>query len=120
SAVTASPAIRVPSVAMPKLRWPSRRTRALLMMGIMVSPAFLSDAIGYCVQRFFYTADEIADRQAPDTMLAQINIFHVACPDPGVPAADQWRWPAYASQNGWPLYPDAGPGCFKPDKDLRG
>ena len=59
-------------------------------------------------------------RRAPDPILAQINIFHVACPDPGAPTADQGRWAAYASQNGWPLYPEAGTGCFKPDKDLRG
>jgi len=120
NAVIASPAIRMPSVAMPKLRWPSRRTRALLMMGIMVSPCFLSDAIGYCVERFFYTADQIAERQAPDAMPANINIFHVACPDTGTPAAKQSNWATYAAEHGWPLYPEAGSGCFKPDRDLRG
>ena len=72
----------MPSVAMPKVRWPrlSQRTRALLMMGIMVSPCFLSDGIGYCVQSVFYTSDEIAERRAPPPILTNINIFHVACP----------------------------------------
>jgi hypothetical protein len=55
SAVMASQEMRMPSVAMPKVRWPrlSQRTRAVLMMGIMVSPCFLSDGIGYYVQRVF-------------------------------------------------------------------
>ena len=55
SAVAASQGMRMPSEAMPKVRRPrlSQRTRAVLMMGIMVSPCFLSDGIGYCVQRFF-------------------------------------------------------------------
>ena len=54
---------RTASLAVPKLRLPrlSQRTRALLMIGVMISPCFLSDAIGYCVERAFYTADEIAD-----------------------------------------------------------
>jgi hypothetical protein len=120
SAITTSPAIRMPSVVMPKLRWPSRRTRAVLMMGIMVSPCFLSDAIGYRIERLFYTADEIAARQVPDTVLSNINIFHVACPDTGTPAAEQSQLAAYAAQHGWPLYPEAGAGCFKPDRNMRG
>jgi hypothetical protein len=86
----------------------------------MISPCFLSDAIGYCVERVFYTADEIADRQAPDAMLTNINIFHVACPGTGMPVAEQGRWAADAASNGWPPYPEAGAGCFKPDRDLRG
>jgi hypothetical protein len=90
------------------------------MMAIMTSPCFLSDAIGYCVQRSFYSADEIAERQAPDSMLAYVNIFHVACPDQRATAAEQGRWPAFAAQHGWPSYPPAGAGCFKPDRDLRG
>ena len=73
------------------------------MMAIMISPCFLSDAIGYCVERFFYTADEIADRRAPDAILANIRIFHVACPDTNASAAEQGRWAAYATQHGWPL-----------------
>src|SRR4051794_30720499 len=99
----ASSAIRLPSVAMPRLQWPhlSQRARALLMMGIMISPCFLSDAIGYCVQRFFYTADEIAMRRAPDEILTQVNIFHVACPDTGVSAEERGRWATYAVQHGW-------------------
>ena len=89
SAVMASREIRMPSVAIPSFRFPrlSQKTRALLMMGIMVSPCFLSDAIGYCVQRFYYTADEIADRQAPDRILANIRIFLVSCPATYLPAA---------------------------------
>jgi hypothetical protein len=120
--VVTSPDIRMPSLPMPKLRWPrlSQRTRALLMMGIMVSPCFLSDAIGYCVERFFFTADEIAVRRAPDEMLKYVNIFHVACPNTGTPTADQSHWAVYAVQHSWPLYPEAGAGCFKPDRDLRG
>ena len=122
SAAMASSVIRVPSVAIPKFVWPrlSARTRALLMMAIMISPCFLSDAIGYCVQRFFYTADEIADRRAPDAILANIRIFHVACPDTNASAAEQGRWAAYATQHGWPLYPQAGAGCFQPDRNLHG
>ncbi len=122
SMAVASPDIRMPSVAIPKFRLPrlSQRTHALLMMGLMFSPCFLSDAIGYCVQRFFYTADEIAERRVPDPIMSNINIFHVACPDTRTPAAEQGRVATYAAQNGWPLYPQAGAGCFKPDRDLRG
>ena len=90
------------------------------MMGIMVSPCFLSDAIGYCVQRFYYTADEIADRQAPDRILANIRIFQVSCPATDMPAAEQRLWAAEAAQHGWPLYPEAGTGCFKPGRNLLG
>ncbi len=62
------PDICAPHVAMPKFPWPrvSRRARALLMMGIMISPSFLADSIGYCVQRLFLTADQIAAKQVPD------------------------------------------------------
>src|SRR6516165_4427844 len=42
-----------------------RRARAFLMMGIMISPAFLADEIGYGVQRLFLTADQIAAREVP-------------------------------------------------------
>ena len=64
----AIPQIRAPHVAMPKFRWPrlSPRARALLMMGIMISPSFLANSIGYCVQRLFLTADQIAAKQVPD------------------------------------------------------
>jgi len=122
STVVTNPDIGMPSLAMPKLRWPrlSQRTRALLMMGIMVSPCFLSDAIGYCVQRFFYTADEIADRQAPDRILANIRIFQVSCPATDIPAAEQPLWAAEAAQHGWAPYPEAGTGCFKPGRNLLG
>ena len=122
SAVIASREIRMPSVAMPSFRLPrlSQKTRALLMMGIMVSPCFLSDAIGYCVQRFFYTADEIAERQAPDRILANIRIFQVACPATDMPAAEQRLWAAEAAQHGWALYPEAGTGCFKAGRNLLG
>ncbi|HTW71239.1 MAG TPA: hypothetical protein VME47_15235 [Acetobacteraceae bacterium] len=118
----ASPGIRVPHVTLPNLRWLrlSRRTRALLMMGVMISPCFLSDAIGYCVQRLFLTADQIAAREAPDAMLAQISKVDVACPGKEMSAEEQGRWAAYAAQQGWSFYPQAGPGCFKPDRNLRG
>jgi hypothetical protein len=122
STLIANPAIRMPSMTMPKLRWPllSPRGRALLMMGIMISPCFLSDAIGYCVQRFYYTADEIADRRAPDRILTNIRIFQVACPATDMPAIEQRLWAAEAAQHDWPLYPEAGTGCFKPGRNLLG
>ena len=122
STFTASPDIRMPSVAMPKLRWPhlSQRIHALLMMAIMISPCFLSDTIGYWVMRIFRTADEIAEKQAPDTILTHVRIFSVACPDTTAPAAAQHRWAVYAAQQGWPLYPEAGVGCFRPDRNLHG
>ena len=115
--------IRFPHVAMPKFRWPllSRRARAFLMMGIMISPTFLADDIGYGVQRLFLTADQIDMRQVPDdTMLAKVGIFHVACTDADMPAAERARWAETAAQHGWPRYPEAGPGCFKPDRNLLG
>jgi hypothetical protein len=91
------------------------------MMGIMVSPAFLADQIGYCVMRLFRTPDQIAAMQVPDaTVLKQAGIFRVACTDANLPAAEQARWADIAAQHGWPLYPAAGPGCFKPDRNLFG
>ena len=122
STVIASPVIRMPSVAMPKFRWPrlSPRTRALLMMGIMVSPCFLADTIGYCVKRLFLTENQIAEMQPSDPMLSRFRIFHVACPGKDMAAAEQERWAAYAAQRGWPSYPQAGAGCFNPDRSLRG
>ena len=122
STAVTNPTIRMPSMAMPKLRWPllSPRGRALLMMGILISPCFLSDAIGYCIQRFYYTADEIADRQAPDRILANIRIFQVACPATDMPAIEQRLWAAEAAQHGWAPYPEAGTGCFKPGRNLLG
>jgi hypothetical protein len=122
STAIAGPNIRLPHMAMPKLRWlrPSRRTRALLMMGVMISPCFLADTIGYCVQRLFYTADQLAEREAPDAMLAQIRKFDVACPATDTPAAAQENWASYAALRGWPMYPQAGARCFNPDRNLRG
>lgn len=122
STATAGPHIRIPHIAMPKLRWPrfSPRTRALLMMGIMISPCFLADTIGYCVQRLFYTPDQLAERAAPDTILTQIHKFDVACPATDIPTADQEKWSVYAAQQGWPMYPQAGVRCFTPDRNLRG
>ena len=120
--IMASPTIRVPPISMPKLRWPrlSPRARALLMMGIMASPCFLCDAIGYCVERLYYTADEIADRRAPDRILGQISIFQVACPSTDMPAIEQRLWPTEAAQHGWPSHTEAGTGCFKPGRNLLG
>ncbi len=122
SAIIARPNVRVPSVALPKLGWPrlSQRARALLMMGIMISPTFLADDIGYGVQRLFMTADQIAEQRAPDSMLTQANVFQVACPGSDVSAADRDRWATDAAFNGWPRYPEAGPGCFRPDRNLYG
>jgi hypothetical protein len=115
--------IRIPRLAMPKLRWPrpSQRTRALLMMGLMISPAFLADSIGYCVERLFLTADQIAAKQVPDaTILGRAQIFRVACADTDISAMDRARWASFATQHGWPRYPEAGPSCFKPDQALYG
>jgi hypothetical protein len=121
STATASPAIRIPSVAMPKFRWPqlSQRTRALLMMAIMASPCFLSDTIGYYVQRLYYTPEQIAAKRSPGNMLKGVNIFHVACPADNTPA-EQARWTAYAREHGLPLYPEGGPGCFNPNRNMLG
>lgn len=114
--------IRIPHLAMPTFRWLrlSRRARAFLMMGIMISPCFLADTIGYCVQRLFYTADQIAEREPPDAMLSQIGKFDVACLAANTPAAEQENWVGYAVQQGWPMYPQAGARCFNPDRNLRG
>ena len=117
-----SPDIRMPHVAVPKLRKfrLSRRARAFVMMGIMISPCFLADTIGYCVQRLFYTQDQIAERAAPDAILSQIGHFDVACPATDTPVAEQEGWAGYAAQHGWPMYPRAGVRCFNPDRNMRG
>jgi hypothetical protein len=122
STAMGSPAIRMPSTPMPKLRWPrlSPRARALLMMAVMASPCVLCDVVGDCIERFSYTADEIAARRAPDRILAQISMFQVACPSTDLPAIEQRLWAAEASQHGWPLYPEAGAGCFRPARNLLG
>jgi len=117
------PGFRVPQVAWPKFRRPrlSQRTRALLMMGIMISPAFIADDIGYYVQRLLLTADQIAAKQvSDDKMPTQITVFHVACPASDMPAAEQSHWADLAAQRGWPRYPEAGASCFKPDRALLG
>jgi hypothetical protein len=119
----AGPEIRIPRVAMPKLRWPrfSRRDRALMMICVMISPSFLADPIGYGVKRLFLTADQIAEKQMPDdTILQRVRMFHVACTDTDMPVADQRHWADFAAQQGWPRYPEAGAGCFKPDRVLFG
>src|ERR1700727_3449064 len=107
SAITASSAIRMPSVAMPNLRRLrlSKRTRALLMMAIMISPTFLADDIGYGVQRLFKTADQIAEMRAPDSILTRARIFQVACPVAGMPTAEQERWTAEAALKDRAQYP---------------
>jgi hypothetical protein len=95
--------------------------RALLMMGLMISPAFLSDSIGYCVERLFMTADQIAAKQVPDpTMMREVQVFRVACADSDVSADYRARWDTFAAQHGWPRYPEAGPGCFRPNRSLYG
>jgi hypothetical protein len=122
SAAAPVPTIRLPHVAMPKLHWPrfSAGTRAWLMIALMFSPAVLSDAIGYCVQHIFYTQAQIDARESPEALMAKIRMFDVACPAPNTPPAEQGRWATYAAEQGWPLYPPAGPGCFHPDRNLRG
>lgn len=113
----------LPHVPVPKFGWPglSRRARALLMIGLMISPAFLADDIGYCVQRLFMTADQIAAQQAPDNaMPANLYVFHVACTDTDATTVQQERWAEFAANHGWPRYPQAGPGCFKPEHALYG
>ncbi len=112
--------MRMPHVPIPKLRWPSPRTRALLMIALMFSPCVLSDSIGYCVQRIFYTANQLEERQSPDAFLAQIRMFDVACPAQNASPQERAQWPTYAVEQGWPLYPAAGPGCFHPNRNLRG
>lgn len=116
-----SPIVRLPPLTLPRLRWPrlSPGVRALLMMGLMISPAFISDYIGYGVQRLFYTEGQIAEMRAPDdAMLAHVEIFHVACADPTASAADRQYWADFAARNGWPGYPQAGKTCFRPDRML--
>jgi hypothetical protein len=123
STALASPDIRIPRLTILKFRWPrlSQRAHAFLMMGLMISPAFLSDDIGYGAQRLLLTADQIAAKQVPDdTILRQLNIFHVACTDADATAAEQARWADFAAQHGWPRYPEAGTACFKPDRALYG
>ena len=123
STVLAGPNVGIPHVSLPKLRWPrlSQRARALMVMGTIISPAFLADPIGYCVERLFLTADQIAVKQVPDdTVLKQVRIFHVACADTDMPAANRSHWAAFAAQHGWPRYPEAGAACYKPDRALFG
>jgi hypothetical protein len=121
--ILTNPVIRLPHITLPKLRWPhlSPRGRAILMMGVMISPAFVSDYIGYGVQRLFYTPGQIAEMRAPDDpMLARMELFHVACTDPAASAADKREWADAATRNGWPRYPQAGETCFRPDRALLG
>ena len=56
----------------------------------------------------------------PIVFSRQISIFQVACPATDMPAAEQRLWAAEAAQHGWPLYPEAGTGCFKPGRNLLG
>jgi hypothetical protein len=37
-----------------------------------------------------------------------------------MPAADREQWAGNAAEHGWPLYPEAGTGCFKPGRNLLG
>lgn len=123
NAASAGSAIRVPHVTLPKFRLPhpSRRARALMMIGVMISPAFLADKIGYCVERMFMTADQIAAQQVSDSeMMARLNVFHVACVGRDATAAQRKKWTDVAKQNGWPRYPEGGPTCFLPDRNLYG
>ena len=121
--ILTNPVIRLPHLSWPKLRWPrlSPGARALLMMGLMISPAFISDYIGYGVERLFYTAGQIAEMRAPDDrMLAHMELFHVACADQSMSGTERQQWADSAARNGWPRYPEAGETCFKPDRVLLG
>jgi hypothetical protein len=121
--ILTSPVIRLPHMTLPKLRWPrlSPGARAIVMMGLMISPAFVSDYVGYGVQRLFYTSGQIAEMRAPDDrMLARMELFQVACVDPATSPADQQQWADVAARSGWPGYPEAGEKCFKPDRALLG
>jgi hypothetical protein len=110
----ASQVLTSPDFRLPRL---SPAARAFLMIGLMISPAFLSDTIGYGVMRLFHTSAQIAEmRPADDPMLARVNIFHVACGD----TAERRNWSEYAARNGWPMYSEAGPACFRPDRVLLG
>jgi hypothetical protein len=122
STVLPNSEIRIPRLPRPKLRWPrlSRRGRALLMIGVMISPAFLADEIGYGVMRLFMTADQIAARAPDSGILARVRMFPVACMDANIPAGDRAYWDASVAQHGWPRYPEAGPECFRPDRPLLG
>jgi hypothetical protein len=136
SQVLPYPAIRLPHFAMPKPQWPNRwphgwplgwphvspRTRAIVMMGLLISPMFLCDTIGYGIERIFYSSAQIAEMRQPDdtAMLRNVEIFPVACADPSTSAADQKWWTDFAAQKGWPLYPQAGEKCFRPERSLLG
>src|ERR1700761_6577278 len=118
-----SPTIRLPHLTLPNLRRPrlSPGLRAILMMALMTSPAFISDYIGYGVERLFYTSGQIAEmRRADDPMLSKVAIFPVACADHAAPAAQQRSWTDVAARRGWPTYPQAGETCFRPDRVLLG
>ena len=118
----ASPGISIPQVRLPKLRWPdwAPRFRTVLFVSLAISPCFLCDTIGYWVQRCFYTPEQMANRASPETLMSQIRIFDVACPSPDAMQADTNYWASSAAQQGWPSYPQAGEGCFNPDRNLRG
>jgi len=123
STVPASPVIRIPHVAIPKLRWPflSQRARSLFMIGLMISPAFFADEIGYGVQRLLLTKEQIAAKQAPpDAISVPVQVFHVACSREDAPAAERTRFAAFAEHHRWARYPEAGAGCFKPERALFG
>jgi hypothetical protein len=90
-------------------------------MGLMISPAFLADYVGYGVKRLAYTADQIAEVRPPDdAILSHVAIFHVACADTATPPEEQRWWMAFAAQRGWPMYSEAGETCFRPDRGLLG
>jgi hypothetical protein len=121
--ILTNPVIRLPHITLPKLRWPrlSPGARAIVMMSLMISPAFISDYVGYGVQRLFYTAGQIAEVRAPDDrMLARMDLFHVACSDQAASNTERQQWADFAARNGWPRYPQAGNTCFKPDRVLLG
>ena len=119
-----SPTIRLPHVTLPKLRWPrlSPGARAILMMGLMISPAFVSDYIGYGVERLFYTPGQIAEMRAPDdAMLTHVEHFSCClCRSGSIRRRISDNGPISPTRNGWPRYPQAGETCFRPDRVLLG
>ena len=73
----------LPHITLPKLRWPrlSPGARAILMMGLMISPAFVSDYIGYGVSGCFTRPGRSPKCGSPDDRDAcrTLELFHVAC-----------------------------------------
>ena len=90
SAAHGTPSVRIPHMAMPKLRWPrlSREPR--------VADDGRHDQPDVPCRPLSATASRAASRltrsprsRCPTTRLWQVNIFHVACADTDMPAAEE-------------------------------